>query len=182
MQDSQCLSSCIIIVCCKIILLKLLLIICLCACNGMVYEHCHFCVSWAVKLHPIRSFWVIKCPAFSCSYSLTHDVTLCNDTVARSSSSCVPAFVEPCGPNKGSRVGASVDHTSVPTQGQWGWGGGRREEGGREGVGLAGKPLASTFRWVSALACDTDKSCCHSHFQPAVTLSCCSQAFHTWRR
>ncbi|KAK5615897.1 hypothetical protein CRENBAI_020423 [Crenichthys baileyi] len=28
-----------------------------------------------------------------------------------------PAFVEPCGTNKGSGVGASVDHTSVPTHG-----------------------------------------------------------------
>lgn len=38
----------------------------------------------------------------------------------------------------------------------------------REGVR---QPLASMCRWVSALACDTDKSRGHSHFQPAVTLS-----------
>lgn len=29
-------------------------------------------------------------------------------------------FVEPCGWNKGYRVAASLDHTSVPTQGKWG--------------------------------------------------------------
>lgn len=84
----------------------------------------------SVKLRSIRSSWKVKCPVFSCSTSITlaqspaNDVTLCSDTLARSSSSCVPAVVAPCGSNKGSRVGASVHHTSVPTQGEWGWWGG----------------------------------------------------------
>lgn len=117
-----------------------------------------FLFLWAVHC---MSFRMIKCPAFSRSPSNTltqspcNDVTLCSDTLAMTSSSCVPGSVEPCGSKKGSR--ASADHTSVPTQGSE----------VREAV-QRGQPLA---RWVSALTCDADKSCCHSHFQPSVTLS-----------
>lgn len=57
------------------------------------------------------------------------------DTLAMSFLSCVPAFVEPCDSNKGFRVGASVDHTSVPTQGNSGQLGERGEGGGGEGRG-----------------------------------------------
>lgn len=56
------------------------------------------------------------------------------------------------------------------------------KEGERRGGGVvAGKPLANMCRWVSALTCDTDKSRCHSHFQPAVTLRRCSHAFRAQR-
>lgn len=69
-------------------------------------------------------------PALSCNTSIlltqspANDVPLWCDSLARSSLRYVSAIVEPCGTNKDSRLVASVDHTSVPSEGKSGWCGG----------------------------------------------------------
>lgn len=61
-----------------------------------------------------------------------NDVPCLCDYLARSTLSRVPVIVEPCGTNKDSGVGASVDHTSVPCKGEsGGCGCGGGDEGSR---------------------------------------------------
>lgn len=139
-------------------------------------------VDWRVKSPSVWAFRMMTLLAVAHPPPPSHDhlqVTwLSSESLARSSTSCVPAFVEPCGSNQGSRVGASVDHTSVRTQGGWSFGGIEWEEGENErGVcWWCGQSLASVYRWVSGLACDTDVSRCHlgSGCHPAVPLACFS--------
>lgn len=88
---------------------------------------------WAVKLPSVRSSWRIKCPTLSCKH-LHHPHTIawkwcgcvCWHFGPGALWTFVPAFVEPGGPNDGSRVGAShiCTHSRRLRQSR------RRKEGG----------------------------------------------------
>lgn len=138
---------------------------------------CSACM-WKVRSYSITSLEMISLLAIAPPPSLSHNrlqmIRLCGVTLWPGALQAVcQLLLSPVGPIRAPEWERLQITHLYPLKASDAAEEGDKNKRGCEG----GSHRASMYRWVLALVCDTDESCCHFHVQTSVTFPRCSHAF-----